>query len=221
MLGSIMGRKLGMTSVFDDDGRVVPVTVIEAGPVTVMQVRTRDKDGYCAVQLGFLDKKLQRANKPELGLAKKTETAPKRFLAEVRVPEEEAGNYSPGQSISLSETGMEKGSFVDVSGRSMGKGYAGVMKRHGFAGAKGSHGVHEYKRHGGSIGMMADPSRVFKGKLMAGHMGNSRVTVQNLEVVEVRPEDNLLLVKGSVPGHKQGTVMLRLSKKKSKPSEAA
>jgi len=221
MIGAMLGRKLGMTSIFDEEGRSVPVTVIEAGPVTVMQIKTPEKDGYSALQLGYLEKKLQRARQPETGHARKAGAAPKRVLREVRIAAEELENYQPGQEITLADMGLEKGDFVDVTGKSIGKGYAGVMKRHGFRGAKGSHGIHEYKRHGGSIGTSATPSRVLKGKKMAGQLGNVRVTEQSLEVVELRPEENLMLVKGAVPGHKEGILIISRARKKSKKPRAA
>lgn len=214
MIQSILGRKVGMTSIFDENGLVIPVTVIEAGPVTVMQVKTAEKDGYCAIQFGYQDKKLQKANKPELGHAKKAETSPKRILRELRVPPEELENFKPGQVVKIEELAFEKGQYVDVAGTSIGKGFSGVMKRHNFKGFKKTHGTHETQRHGGSIGCSASPGKVIKGKKMAGRMGGQRVTVQNLQVVEVRPEDNLILIRGAVPGHKNGTVIISAAKKK-------
>lgn len=219
MIGSILGKKLGMTSLFDENGNVIQVSVIEAGPVVVIQVKTPDRDGYAAVQIGFGEKKLQRATKAEIGHAKKAETSPRKVLREVKVPAEEIGDYKPGQVISLSDLGFEKGDYVDVTGTSIGKGYAGVIKRHGFSGYGKTHGTHEYLRHGGSIGTTATPGRVLKGKKMAGQMGNVRVTTQNLMVAEVRPEENLIMIRGSVPGHKNGVVAVRRAKKKSKSSE--
>jgi large subunit ribosomal protein L3 len=214
VIKAIIGKKLGMTSIFNEQGLSVPVTVIEAGPVTVMQVKTLENDKYAALQLGFGEKKLQRANKPETGHAKKAGVSPKKILHEFPVEAEELEKFSPGQEITIADAGFEMGDFVDVSGVSIGKGYAGVMKRHNFHGFKKTHGTHEVLRHGGSIGMAATPARVLKGKKMAGQMGNKRVTVQNLVIAEVRPEQNLILIKGSVPGHKNGVVIIRAAKKK-------
>jgi large subunit ribosomal protein L3 len=214
VIKAIIGKKLGMTSIFNEQGQSVSVTVIEAGPVTVMQVKTLEHDKYAALQLGFLEKKLQRANKPETGHAKKAGVSPKKILREFRVEAEDLEKFSPGQEITLADAGFEMGDFVDVTGVSIGKGFAGVMKRHNFHGFKKTHGTHEVQRHGGSIGMAATPARVLKGKKMAGQMGAERVTVQNLVIAEVRPEQNLVLIKGAVPGHKNGIVMIRAAKKK-------
>lgn len=174
MIEGIIGKKLGMTSIFDEAGRMIPVTVIEAGPVTVLQIKTPERDGYAALQVGFEDKKLQRATKPEIGRARKSETSPKKVLKEVRIEPEEVANYKLGQALSLSDMPFAKGDLVDIIGKSIGKGFSGVMKRHNFSGARATHGTHEYKRHGGAIGHSADPSRVFKGKKMAGQQGNKR-----------------------------------------------
>ncbi len=214
MIEGILGKKLGMTSIFDDLGRMIPVTVVEAGPVTVMQIKTPERDGYAALQVGFSDKKLQRSKKPEIGHARKAQAGPKKFLKEVRISAEDVGNYNPGQALGLSDMPFEKGDRVDIVGKSIGKGFSGVMKRHNFSGARASHGTHEYKRHAGSIGQSAAPSRVFKGKKMAGQLGNRRVTVQNLEIVEVRPEENIILIKGAVPGHNNSVLKIRSAKKK-------
>lgn len=220
MIEGILGKKLGMTSIFDELGRMIPVTVIEAGPVTVMQVKTPEKDGYAALQIGFDEKKLQRAKKPEVGHARKAQASPKRILKEVRISPEDVANYSAGQTLGVADMPFGKGDQVDIIGKSIGKGFAGVMKRHNFSGARATHGTHEYKRHAGSIGQSAAPSRVFKGKKMAGQLGNQRVTVQNLEIVEVRPEENLILIKGAVPGHNNGILNIRSAKKK-KAGQAA
>jgi len=214
VIKSILGVKLGMTSIFDEDGHLIPVTVVEAASVTVTQVKTEETDGYCAVQLGFGEKKPQRTNKAEIGHARKAETAPKRKLVEVRVTAEEIGEYSLGQTLSVADMGFEAGDYVDAVGVSKGKGYQGVMKRHNYGGFKATHGAHESQRHGGSIGCSATPARVRKGTKMAGQMGAERVTVQNLTVAEVRPEENLLLILGAVPGHKQGMVMVSKAKKR-------
>lgn len=205
-----------MTSIFDEKGNLMPVTVIEAGPMTVVQVKTPEKDKYSALQMGFGEKKLQRAKKPELGHARKAGTSPKQKLKEVRVPAEVIGNFSPGQVIKLSDLPFAPGDLVDVSGVSIGKGFAGVMKRHKFHGFDHTHGSHEYLRHPGSIGTNTTPGRTLKGKKMAGHMGSNKVTAMSLKVVAVKPEENLILLKGSVPGYRDGIVIIRAAKKKRK-----
>jgi len=210
MLKGIIGRKLGMTQIFAENGDVVPVTVIEAGPCAVVQIKTKEKEGYNALQLGFMEKKPQRVNRPLLGHFQKSGKGPFYILKEFRV--EDVGEYKLGQEITLDV--FKVGDFVDVTGTSKGRGFAGVIKRHGFSGAPGSHGTHEYFRHGGSIGAAATPSKTFKGKKMPGHFGNSRVTVQNLRIVEIKPERNLLLVKGAVPGSVNSIVVIREAKKK-------
>jgi large subunit ribosomal protein L3 len=221
VLGAIYGKKLGMTSIFDEEGNVISVTVVEAGPVTVTQIKTNETDGYCALQLGFGDKKLQRATKPEIGHAKKAGAAPKRLLREIKVSEEALSEYSAGQEITLEGCGLESGDFIDVVGTSIGKGFAGVIKRHNFHGSKNSHGVHEGHRGGGSIGCAATPARVIKGRKMAGQMGNERVTVQNLVIHEIRPEENLILIKGAIPGSKGRVVLVKAAKKKIKEAGEA
>jgi len=210
-----------MTTIFDEKGRVIPVTVIEAGPMTVTQVKTPDKEGYCALQLGFQEKKLQRANRPEVGHVRKAGTSPKKMLREVRIPAEQASEFTPGHEIKLADLGFAPGDYVDISGVSIGKGFAGVMKRHNFAGFRETHGTHECRRHAGSIGTTATPGRVLRGKKMAGQMGNDKVTVLNLQVVEVRPEENLILIRGAAPGAKGGVVMVRFAKKKARKTAAA
>ncbi len=204
----ILGKKLGMTQVYvAEDGRAVPVTVMEAGPCTVVRKRSAEKNRYSALQLGFEDVKAFRVNLPRRGQFKHLGEAPKRFLREFRVDEETLGRYEEGQKVTVEL--FEKGDRVDVTGTSKGRGFAGVVKRHGFAGFKATHGTHEYFRHAGGIGACAYPGKVWKGQKMAGHMGAERVTTQNLEVVEVRPEENLLLLKGAVPGSMNGLVMIR------------
>lgn len=206
----IIGRKLGMTQIFDDNGEVVPVTVIEAGPCAIVQIKTKEKEGYNALQLGFLPKKPSRTNKPLLGHFRKCGKGPFYVLKEFRVDSVEG--FELGQEITVEV--FKAGDYVDVTGWSKGRGFAGVMKRHGFSGAPGSHGTHEYFRHGGSIGAAADPSRTFKGKRMPGHYGNERVTVQNLKVMDVKPDKNLLIVKGAVPGAVNSILIIRQAKKK-------
>jgi large subunit ribosomal protein L3 len=221
VVNTIIGRKLGMTSIFTEKGQVIPVTVIEAGPMTVVQVKTPDKDGYSAIQIGFGEKKQQRMNKPELGHLRKAEVGPKQVLREIRVSDDEIGQYQPGQTITLAEIGLTPDGFVDVIGVSKGKGFQGVMRRHNFKGYSGSHGAHEYRRHAGSIGTSATPSRVLKGRRMPGHMGASQVTMMSIKVVEVRVEQNLLFINGAAPGFNEGIVLVRSAKKKSKKGQEA
>ena len=198
----ILGEKIGMTQIFDDT-RAIPVTVIKAGPCFVTQVKTVDTDGYDAVQLAFATPK--RTTRPMQGHFDKAGVQPARHLVEVRT--DDAGSYQPGQQVSVDI--FSEGEKADVVGVSKGKGFAGPMKRHGFGGLKASHGTHRVHRAPGSIGACATPSRVFKGMRMAGRMGADRVTVLNLEVVQVDPERNLLLVKGAVPGPDGGLVLIR------------
>jgi large subunit ribosomal protein L3 len=207
---ALLGKKIGMTQVFSEEGDVTPVTVLEVGPCAVTQVKTREKDGYTAVQLGFADKKKQRVNKPEAGHAAKAKTAAKRFVREVRVGEKELAEYEIGMTLTADL--FKAGDRVDVAGVSIGKGYAGVMKRWNFRGARHSHN-HEFFRHGGSIGNRSDPGKVFKNKKMPGQLGNEAVTVQNLKVVAVEADKNIILVKGAVPGHKNGYVVVKASVK--------
>jgi large subunit ribosomal protein L3 len=201
----ILGRKLGMTQVFDDANRVVPVTVIEAGPCRVVQLKTPERDGYTAVQLAFGDTKAQRLTKPELGHLKAANADPAKWLAELRV--DDLSGFEIGQVLKADV--FAAGERVDVTGISKGHGFSGVMKRHNFAGQGASHGNHKKHRAPGAIGACATPARVFKGVRMAGQYGNSRVTTLNLEVVEGDAERNLLLVKGAVPGPAGGLVYVR------------
>jgi large subunit ribosomal protein L3 len=205
----ILGTKLGMTQVFDEQNRVVPVTVVQAGPNVVTQVRTQEKDGYKAVQLAFGAVDPRRVNKPRTGHYDKAGVTPRRFLAELRTTDAET--YEVGQEITAEV--FAAGVEVDVTGTSKGKGYAGVMKRHGFKGQGASHGAQAVHRKPGSIGGCATPGRVFKGLRMAGRMGNDRVTTQNLTVHAVRAEDGLLLIKGAVPGPKGGLLFVRSAAK--------
>ncbi|WP_287154647.1 50S ribosomal protein L3 [Candidatus Solincola tengchongensis] len=204
----IIGRKIAMTQIFTEDGRVVPVTVVEAGPCTVTQVKTVEKEGYNAVQLGFGAVSERKLNKPLRGHFESKGLEPHRHLAEIRVDDTSA--YQVGQKVTVES--FAKGERVDVTGKSKGKGFAGVVKRHGFGGGPGSHGAH-FHRAPGSIGACATPSRVFRGSRMPGRMGGERVTALNLEVVDVKPERNLLLLKGSVPGPKGGLLIIRESVK--------
>lgn len=206
----IIGRKLGMTQLFEESGKVVPVTVIEAGPCVVAQKKTAENDGYAAVQIGFGDMKASKVNKPMKGHFAKGDVAPKRVLREFKPDDADALNVG---DLIKADT-FEKGDRVDVTGRSKGKGYAGVIKRWNFHRLKESHGTGPVARHGGSLGANSSPSRVFKGRKMAGHLGNERVTVQNLDVVRVDAEQNVIAVRGAVPGPKGGIVILRDSVKK-------
>ncbi|MGA0402555.1 MAG: 50S ribosomal protein L3 [Flavobacteriaceae bacterium] len=204
-MSGLIGKKIGMTSIFDENGKNIPCTVIQAGPCVVTQVRTEEVDGYDALQLGFDDKAEKRASKAEIGHAKKAGTSPKKKLIEFRYFEN--GKYGIGDTIDV--TLFQVGEFVDVIGTSKGKGYQGVVKRHGFAGVgQSTHGQHNRLRAPGSIGAASYPARVFKGMRMAGRMGGDQVTVQNLRVVKVLPEKNVLVVKGCVPGHKNAYVTI-------------
>ena len=204
-MSGLIGKKIGMTSIFDENGKNIPCTVIQAGPCVVTQVRTEEVDGYDALQLGFDDKAEKRAAKAEIGHAKKAGTSPKKKLIEFRYFEN--GKYGIGDTIDV--TLFQEGEFVDVIGTSKGKGYQGVVKRHGFAGVgQSTHGQHNRLRAPGSIGAASYPARVFKGMRMAGRMGGDQVTVQNLRVVKVLPEKNVLVVKGCVPGHKNAYVTI-------------
>ncbi|MGK0421018.1 MAG: large subunit ribosomal protein L3, partial [Polaribacter sp.] len=201
-MSGLIGRKIGMTSLFDENGKNIPCTVIEAGPCVVTQVRTEEVDGYSALQLGFDDKSAKSSNKALEGHFKKAGTTAKKKVVEFQGFEEQ---YKLGDSISVSH--FEEGEFVDVSGVSKGKGFQGVVKRHGFAGVgQATHGQHNRLRAPGSIGAASYPARVFKGMRMAGRMGGDKVKVQNLRVLKVVAEKNLLVVKGAVPGHKNAFV---------------
>jgi large subunit ribosomal protein L3 len=205
----ILGTKLGMTQVFDDNNRVVPVTVVQAGPNVVTQVRTPEKDGYTAVQLAFGAIAPRKVNKPERGHFEKAGATPRRHLVELRTAD--AGEYTVGQEITASVFGA--GAVVDVVGTSKGKGTAGVMKRHGFKGLGASHGTQRKHRSPGSIGGCATPGRVFKGLRMAGRMGHVRTTTQNLTVHRVDTDNGLLLIKGAVPGPRGGLLLVKSAAK--------
>jgi large subunit ribosomal protein L3 len=204
MATTILGRKLGMTQVWSDDDRLLPVTVIEAGPCVVTQVKTPKRDGYSAVQIGFGEAK--KVNKPMKGHFDKARVEPKKYLAEVRIAEDEA--FKPGQTITVEALADVKS--VHITGTSKGKGFAGVMKRHNFKGGPGGHGSH-FHRAPGSVGQCATPSRVFKGLRLPGHMGSETITVRNLEVVKIDPEQNLLIVKGAVPGGRGALLTIRVA----------
>jgi large subunit ribosomal protein L3 len=195
----LLGKKLGMTQVFADDGEAVPVTVIQAGPCLVVGTRTVERDGYTALVLGFDEKPLRLANKPELGMAKANGGKPQRFIREIRLPADEVAKYTAGQVLSPKDVFADN-TPVDIEGTSKGKGFQGVIKKHHMKGMRGSHGTHEYFRHGGSIGCRLTPQRVHKGKRMSGQMGNETKTVQNLQLFKVLAEENCILVRGAVPG---------------------
>ncbi|NKZ02527.1 50S ribosomal protein L3 [Actinomadura latina] len=201
----VLGEKLGMTQVFDDEGRIVPVTVVQAGPCVVTQLRTQENDGYTAVQLGFGQIDPRKVNKPRAGHFEKAGVTPRRYLVELRA--DDTTEYELGQEITADV--FEAGQKIDVTGTSKGKGTAGVMKRHGFKGLSASHGTQRKHRSPGSIGGCATPGRVFKGLRMAGRHGNARTTVQNLTVHAIDAEKNLLLIKGAVPGPNGGVVLVR------------
>lgn len=207
----ILGKKLGMTQVFEEDGKVYPATVIEAGPCKVLQIKSRDKDGYTALQCGFEKQKESRISNPFKGHLKKTKSEPVKFVKEIKLNEEEAAAYKAGDELKVGL--FRVGDFVDVTGVSIGKGFQGVMKRWNFKGHPASHGstIH---RAPGSIGASSDPSRVFKGHHMAGRMGGKQVTIQNIKVIKIDTENNLLIVKGAIPGAKESKLLIKLARKK-------
>ncbi len=209
----LLGKKLGMTQVFNPNGQLVGVTALEVGPCVVVTKRTLEKDGYTAVQLGFDDKPERKVKRPEMGQFAKAGVTPKRVLKEFRLSEQAADQLEVGQSLGADT--LKVGDFVDMTGLSRGKGFTGVMKRYGYHGAKATHGVHEAFRHGGSLGQNMTPGRVFKGKRMAGHQGNKRITVQSVEVMRVFPDDNIVFVKGPVPGGRNSVLSIKPAVKKS------
>lgn len=210
MQKGLIGKKIGMTQLFDEKGNVIPVTVIEAGPCAVTMKKTMENDGYDAVQLGFGDVKVQRVNKPMKGHFAKADVAPKKVLKEFRLDDCSALNVG---DILKADT-FAAGDKIDVIGTSKGKGTAGAIKRWNFSRLKETHGTGPVARHAGSLGACSDPSRVFKGKKLAGHLGAERVTIQNLDVVKVDAENNLIAIKGAIPGPKGGIVVLKNSVKK-------
>ena len=210
MKSAIIGQKIGMTQIFDEAGKVIPVTVIEAGPCVVVQKKTMENDGYEAVQVGFGDMKANKVNKPMKGHFAKGDVAPKRTLKEFKFDDCAAVNVGDILKADV----FAAGDIVDVTGTSKGKGYAGTIKRHNGARIKETHGSGPVHRHAGSMGACSDPSRIYKGKKMPGHMGAETVTVQNLEIVKVDAENNLIALKGAVPGPKNGIVTVTTSVKK-------
>ncbi len=211
MKKGLIGKKIGMTQVFDENGKVIPVTVVELGPCVVVQKKTAENDGYEAVQLGFGDVKVKAVNKPMTGHFKKADVAPKKVLREFRL--EDTASLNVGDILKADV--FAAGDKVDVVGTSKGKGTAGAIKRWNFSRLKESHGTGPVARHAGSLGACSDPSRVYKGKKLAGHLGAERVTIQNLDVVKVDAENNLIAIKGAIPGPKKGIVMVVNSVKKS------
>ena len=207
MKKGLIAKKIGMTQIFDEAGNVVPVTVVEAGPCTVVMKKTIENDGYEAVQLGFGDVKVQRVNKPMMGHFKKADVAPKKTLKEFKLE----GELNVGDILKADV--FAAGDKVDVAGTSKGKGTAGAIKRWNFSRLKESHGTGPVARHAGSLGACSDPSRVYKGKKLAGHLGCEKVTIQNLDVVKVDAENNLIAIKGAIPGPKGGIVVIRNSVK--------
>ena len=205
----LLGRKVGMTQIFETDGTAVPVTVLECGPCTVLQVRTAERDGYHAIQLGFADKRRKSASQAERGHAKKANAEPKRFIREIR--QDGPIDTSEGQTLTVEV--FNEIPRVDVIGTSKGRGYSGVVKRHGFKGLRATHGVKRMHRHPGSSGPSADPARTRKGIRKPGQYGNARITVRNLKVVRVDPTNNLLLIRGAVPGPNGGFLMVRQTNK--------
>ena len=210
MQKAIIGKKIGMTQIFDAKGNVIPVTVVEAGPCNVVMKKTIENDGYEAVQLGYGDVKVQRVNKPMMGHFKKADVAPKKTLKEFKL--DDMASVNVGDTIKADIFAV--GEKVDVVGTSKGKGTAGAIKRWNFSRLKESHGTGPVARHAGSLGACSDPSRVYKGKKLAGHLGSEKVTIQNLDVVKVDAENNLIAIKGAIPGPKKGIVMVVNSVKK-------
>ena len=210
MQKGLIGKKIGMTQLFDESGKVIPVTVVEAGPCTVVQKKTVENDGYAAVQVGFGDVKVQRVNKPMAGHFKKADVAPKKVLKEFRLEDTESVNVGDVLKAHV----FAAGDRVDVVGTSKGKGTAGAIKRWNFSRLKESHGTGPVARHAGSLGACSDPSRVYKGKKLAGHLGSERVTIQNLDIVKVDAENNLIAIKGAIPGPRGGIVVIADTVKK-------
>jgi large subunit ribosomal protein L3 len=213
MRETILAKKLGMSQIFDHQGNAIPVTLVQAGPCTVLQIKTKNTDGYNSIQLGFGEKKEKHTTKPLKGHFAKSDSTPKRHIRESRV--EDTSRYEVGMTLTAGI--FQKGDQIDVTGISKGKGFAGVMKRYGFSGFPATHGTHENFRGPGSIGSSADPARVFKGKKMPGQMGDETVTVQNMKIVDIREEQNLMIIKGPLPGGKNGLLVISHAIKKTAP----
>lgn len=209
----LIGKKAGMTKIFNKEGHSIPVTVLEVGPCNIVQKRTEKKEGYNAIQIGFGEKKEKNISKPRAGQFKKRGMQLNRYLREIRLNSEEITKFNEKDTLKVSDH-FKAGDIIDVIGISKGKGFAGVMKRHNFGGSSATRGTHEHFRHGGSIGMHTYPARIFKNTKMPGHMGDEKVTIQNLKVVEVKADDNILLVRGAVPGAKNGLIVVQHAKKK-------
>ena len=209
----LLGKKIGMTQVFGPDGERVPVTAVATGPCVVLAKRTVDKDGYTAIQIGFEEQNPSRVSRPQTAFYAKVNVKAPRLVREIRLPEADTAKFEVGQVIRAADV-FTKGICIDVVGRSKGKGFQGVLKRHHLGGSRATHGSHEFFRHGGSIGCRLTPGRVHKGKRMSGHMGDVRKTLQNLEVFDVLPDENVVLVRGNVPGGKNGYVLLQKAVKK-------
>lgn len=207
---TLLGKKIGMTRVYNELGEATPVTVVQAGPCTVLQKKTVERDGYAALQLGFDAVRESRSNRPQIGHAKKAKSAPMRFIREI--PVENGKDMNEGDQVTVKE--FQKGQFVDVIGTSKGKGFQGVVFRHHFGGGPATHGSKGWKRRTGAIGQRLFPGTVMRGQRMPGHMGHVRRTVQNLEVVQVREQDNVLLIHGAIPGPNGGYVLVRAAKKR-------
>ena len=207
----ILGKKVGMTQIFSEQGEVIPITVIEAGPCFVAQIKSVERDGYSAVQLGFEEVQPKRLNKPRLQHLQKSELPALRYLREIRMNEEDDAGLKEGQRVTVDL--FAAGDYVDVTGSSKGRGFAGVVKRYSFRGGPKTHGQSDRLRTPGAVGACKTPGRVMKGKRMPGHMGSERVTVQGLKVMLVDPERNLLLVRGAVPGAQNGLLLIRLARK--------
>lgn len=203
----LLGKKVGMTQVYAEDGERIPVTVLQTGPNYVVGKRTQERDGYTALVLGFDDKPARRTNKPETGFFKASGVSPKRFVQEIRLPAEECDKFEIGAELKAADI-FEDGIPVDVTSKSIGKGFQGVMKRHNMSGTKATHGVHEVYRHGGSIGCRLTPGRVIKGKRMAGQMGDATTKIQNLQLLSINADENYILVRGSVAGAKGAYVTI-------------
>lgn len=216
----LLGKKLGMTQIFTEDGQCVPVTVIQAGPCYVLDVKDEQKHGYTGIQLGFEPKKPQRVNKPEMGHFARAGKGAFYHVQEIRCTAGAFGDVALGHELKVGDL-FKGGELVDVSGVSIGRGFQGVVKRFGVKGQPMTRGTHEVRRHIGAVGCRKFPGRIFKNKKMPGHMGNENVTIQNLEVVRVQPEENLILVKGGVPGSKGGLVVIRRAIKSLEPMKAA
>lgn len=214
---ALLGRKIGMTQLFTEDGEVIPVSVMTAGPCVVLEKKSNSgKDGYSAIKVGFETRKDKHVTKPEMGYFKKLDVAPARVVREVRMPEKQVDEIELGGTLDVSI--FTEGDIVNVSGKSKGRGFAGVMKRYGFSGMRATHGTHTSFRGPGAIGCSAWPGRVWKGKKMPGQYGNVIKTIENLEVVKVIPEDNMLLIRGSIPGHRNSLLVVKNSPKKWKRS---